>query len=73
MGICSDGLDNDVDGWMDSMDADCDSSTNVSSNPSSSMGICSDSIDNDTDGWMDSMDADCDTMNNSPSSAGSPF
>jgi hypothetical protein len=51
---CSDGVDNDLDGWTDCADSDCspepfcDESLN-----------CSDAIDNDLDGWTDCADPDC--------------
>jgi hypothetical protein len=44
---CSDGIDNDGDGLIDSADPDC------------STGTCTDGLDNDGDGWMDMDDPDC--------------
>lgn len=48
---CTDGIDNDADGFIDGADPDC----NV--NPPAE--ICDDGIDNDLDGLSDSDDPDC--------------
>lgn len=47
---CSDGVDNDGDGWTDLADPGCSSPSdnNESDNPQ-----CSDSINNDSDAWID--------------------
>lgn len=56
---CTDGGDNDGDGFIDCADPDCDGLS------SCELGIeltCDDSIDNDGDGLADCQDADCDGL-----------
>ena len=53
--ICSDGIDNDGDGFIDCDDTDCDSDSKCS------VEICNDGIDNDGDGFTDCDDTDCDS------------
>ena len=55
-GECSDGVDNDGDGWLDSDDPDCstgDAEVAYSTNE------CNDMIDNDSDGLVDAGDPGC--------------
>lgn len=54
--LCSDLVDNDCDGLVDSVDPDCVSSCTVTENPEAS---CSDGLDNDCDGSVDGADSDC--------------
>ena len=53
---CTDGLDNDSDGWTDSADPEC-----ISGQSETGFGItqCNDNIDNDSDGDIDSDDPGC--------------
>jgi hypothetical protein len=53
---CTDGLDNDCDGNIDSNDSDCPGSCTPTENPEVS---CSDGQDNDCDGDIDLDDTDC--------------
>ena len=53
--VCSDGIDNDGDGFTDCEDADCEGDSDCA------LEICNDGIDNDEDGFTDCDDADCDT------------
>jgi hypothetical protein len=49
---CSDGMDNDEDGWVDvPEDPGCSAADDLSERPA-----CSDGFDNDGDGWVDSPD-----------------
>jgi hypothetical protein len=60
---CSDGVDNDGDGWIDAEDPGCyDGSVYHPEydNESNTGYECSDGIDNDSDGVRDSFDPDCD-------------
>ena len=53
---CTDGIDNDGDGWLDSDDPDCstgDAEVAYSTNE------CNDMIDNDSDGLVDAEDPEC--------------
>ncbi len=73
MNSCSDGVDNDWDGWIDSDDPDCDSnSASVRINGSdiqvemgtihystTSVPECNDGVDNDSDGSVDASDVGC--------------
>ena len=49
---CADGVDNDLDGFVDCADADCDGN-------SACFEDCTDGLDNDIDGFVDCADADC--------------
>ena len=51
---CSDGLDNDADGLVDSEDPQCLGASSLSE-----ASMCVDGADNDGDGWFDSEDPDC--------------
>ena len=59
---CSDGIDNDGDGFIDQSDSQCfgpngsESADGIGRVP---VGACSDGIDNDGDGLADRLDADC--------------
>jgi hypothetical protein len=53
---CSDGLDNDCDGFVDLDDSDCQGGCTITENPETS---CSDGLDNDCDGSVDLDDSDC--------------
>ena len=54
---CSDGIDNDNDGFVDSNDFSCSSSSdNDETNPKAQ---CQDGIDNDNDGKADAVDPGC--------------
>ncbi len=54
---CTDGLDNDNDGWADAQDPDCaDGGTQESGFGSAQ---CNDGIDNDNDDAVDALDSDC--------------
>lgn len=57
-GVCEDGVDNDRDGPVDTLDPDCDrgGSSSSSSRPTE---ICTDGVDNDGDGMVDMLDTDC--------------
>ncbi len=52
---CDDGLDNDCDGRVDCVDADCAGSRSCSGGPE----ICGDCRDNDADGLVDYEDSEC--------------
>ena len=54
---CNDGEDNDMDGWVDCDDPDCESSEFCTEWVED--GDCSDGIDNDGDGLVDCDDSDC--------------
>lgn len=49
---CTDGIDNDSDGYVDCEDPDCADDTNCPE-------ICTDGIDNDADGYVDCDDQEC--------------
>jgi hypothetical protein len=51
---CQDGIDNDMDGWIDCCDNDCALDPACAAESS-----CSDGIDNDCDGFTDCLDSDC--------------
>jgi FtsP/CotA-like multicopper oxidase with cupredoxin domain len=53
---CSDGNDNDCDGFIDAADSDCDLTCTPTEDPEVS---CSDGVDNDCDGFTDGDDSDC--------------
>ena len=55
---CSDGIDNDEDGWTDQEDPDCQDGGVFEENPTSAF-TCNDGIDNDGDGWVDGEDLAC--------------
>lgn len=62
---CTDGIDNDGDGWIDAADPDC-----ATGGPEKGYGTtqCNDGIDNDGDGWIDFYDPDCsDALDNNES------
>ncbi|MGC6416361.1 MAG: hypothetical protein ACON3Z_04570 [Bradymonadia bacterium] len=50
---CNDGVDNDRDGLVDSLDLDCDSPRGRSESGDGALTECSDGIDNDGDGELD--------------------
>lgn len=50
--ICSNGIDDDNDGFVDCEDNDCSASNEIECE-------CSDGIDNDADGFTDDEDSDC--------------
>ena len=52
---CSDGVDNDSDGFVDLDDFNCADSEDDTESPTQ----CSDGIDNDSDGFVDLDDFDC--------------
>ena len=61
---CSDGIDNDGDGFVDCDDYDCSRNPAVSvcgpqPTPENTDTACSDGIDNDGDGYVDCNDYDC--------------
>ena len=53
-GQCSNGLDDDGDGYVDGTDADC-----ASNKDDLEASNCTDAHDNDGDGWTDADDPDC--------------
>jgi uncharacterized repeat protein (TIGR01451 family) len=53
---CSDGIDNDGDGWIDLDDSGCD---NPQDDDETNKPQCQDGKDNDGDGWIDSDDKCC--------------
>ena len=54
--VCSDGVDNDGDGWFDGDDPDC---TSFGEEAGFGVYACNDSIDNDGDGYIDAADDTC--------------
>jgi hypothetical protein len=63
---CSDGIDNDEDGWIDCEDLDCVSTEDPViadycdlPSPENTLEACSDGIDNDEDGFSDCDDFSC--------------
>ncbi|NNF99955.1 MAG: hypothetical protein HKM93_11300, partial [Desulfobacteraceae bacterium] len=54
---CTDGIDNDGDGFTDCLDSDCDGISTCEFGAETS---CADGIDNDGDGFTDCLDSDCD-------------
>ena len=59
---CSDSIDNDGDGWVDTADPSCSGPTDTTEAPADPH-ACNDGTDNDGDGWTDGSDPQC----------GSPF
>ncbi len=57
---CTDGFDNDGDGFVDCMDFDCSRSFFITVCPETFDAICSDGIDNDRSGLRDCADPNCD-------------
>ena len=55
---CSDCIDNDGDGWTDTLDPDCSSDEGVEVNLTSGS-TCNDGVDNDGDGLIDAADENC--------------
>ncbi len=55
---CSDGLDDDGDGWTDHEDRGCEGPDDDSEDPDRP-GLCEDGLDNDVDGRVDGDDLDC--------------
>lgn len=55
---CSDGLDNDGDGWTDHEDPGCEGPDDDSEDPDRP-GPCEDGVDNDADERVDAEDPDC--------------
>ncbi|PIN88980.1 hypothetical protein COU60_04875 [Candidatus Pacearchaeota archaeon CG10_big_fil_rev_8_21_14_0_10_34_76] len=55
---CSDGEDNDGDGWIDELDPGC---SGIEDDDETDAGTteCNDGIDNDGDGWIDELDPNC--------------
>ena len=55
---CTDGIDNDLDGWLDAADPDC-----FASSSSDEIGftddVCNNGLDDDGDSFVDSDDANC--------------
>lgn len=57
---CTDGVDNDADGWVDGLDPECTDAT-VMSESGESVDYCNDGVDNDNDGRIDGLDPECAT------------
>ena len=55
---CSDGVDNDDDGDVDTDDGDCGGPRGMSES-GESVGVCDDGVDNDLDGFADDADGGC--------------
>jgi hypothetical protein len=55
---CGDCVDNDGDGWTDSLDPDCLRGT-IEDNTKFGESTCNDGVDNDNDGRVDADDPDC--------------
>ncbi len=57
---CNDGVDNDMDGRMDTADPDCSAPSDDTENPTVfGTTQCTDGLDNDMDGRIDGNDAEC--------------
>ena len=56
---CSDGLDNDSDGWVDSNDPGCGGESDNDEADKNGGTQCSDGLDNDDDGLIDGQDPEC--------------
>jgi hypothetical protein len=56
---CSDGVDNDCDGFTDSADADCTPACIPTPGEETQETSCDDGLDNDCDGLFDCNDSDC--------------
>jgi len=56
---CTDGIDNDGDGFRDGFDPNCMDGTGLSEAGDPTITKCSDGIDNDVDGLIDMADPDC--------------
>jgi len=56
--VCADGLDNDLDGWIDCADPKCGPFC-PPGEPEDHPAVCEDGLDNDQDGWTDCADPDC--------------
>ena len=58
--LCSDGMDNDEDGFIDCEDWSCTRSSEVTvCGAENTRGACTDGVDNDNDGFIDCQDWDC--------------
>jgi hypothetical protein len=56
---CSDGYDNDQDGYYDCVDFDCEDTDVCETDPENTNARCDDGDDNDGDGYIDCLDDDC--------------
>jgi hypothetical protein len=66
---CSDGIDNDCNGYVDCKDFGCSQGAAVSvcaDKPENTSAACSDGIDNDHDGYIDCADWDCNPIRQPP-------
>jgi hypothetical protein len=57
--LCSNGVDDDGNGFVDCDDFGCSRARTVSVCADSEAGFCLDEVDNDLDGDVDCADADC--------------
>ena len=55
---CNNGIDDDADGLIDTVDEIC-----TSASKDAEIGDCEDGLDNDGDGWVDLDDPDCENEN----------
>lgn len=67
---CSDGIDNDNDGLIDTADPGCSGSSDNDETNAAAPSQCGDGVDNDSDGFIDSNDPNCHT-DGDPSNASS--
>lgn len=78
---CTDGRDNDYDGYIDGSDSDCSidlvafcegggGTQACESGPENTSASCSDGFDNDGDGYLDCVDFDCCPSTECPSGCG---